>query len=67
MKVLFQNQQWKVNEDFTIVSKDLFYEITTDILNVCDWSVLLQEKNWVKINLFNEALNFVKSKLKING
>jgi hypothetical protein len=65
-KNLFKNQQWKVLSDFTILCEKPFYEITTDILNACDWEQVLNEKNWCKISLFKEALNFVNKNYK-NG
>jgi hypothetical protein len=61
-KVLFENAQWKVLNDLTILCEKPFYEITKDMLNACDWLAHLEEKNWVKLNLFQEAYEFVIKK-----
>jgi hypothetical protein len=61
-KVLFENAQWKVLNDLTILCENPFYEITKDMLNACDWLAHLEEKNWVKLNLFQEAYEFVIEK-----
>lgn len=61
MNVLFQNAQWKVLSDFTILSEIPYYDITlNELLNPnINWLAHLEQKTWVKLNLFQEAYEFV--------
>jgi hypothetical protein len=61
MNVLFQNKQWKVLSDFTILSENPYYDITlNELLNPnINWLSHLEQKTWVKLNLFQEAYQFI--------
>lgn len=67
-KVLFKNNQWKVLSDFTILCETPYYDITLNELlkpNM-DWLSHLEQKTWVKLDLFQGAYEFVIKNYK-NG
>jgi hypothetical protein len=57
--VLFQNKQWRVTKDFTIESVNGIYDIPIEMINSVDWLSHMEQKEWVKLNLFQQAYEFV--------
>jgi hypothetical protein len=58
-KVLFENAQWNVLSDLTILCENPYYDITLEMLPRCNWLDHMAEKTWVRMDLFQEAYEFV--------
>jgi len=57
-KSIYQNKQWQVDYQGNIICREVFYQISRDMLLTMDWVHHMSNKSWCDLKELRKAIDF---------